>query len=70
MPSSIEELSKRESGVMHVPFYKLDSTVEMVPIPWGGHECWCPKNCPGNHSAAERKLLGPAIVGGKVRRTN
>ena len=29
----------------------------------------CPPNCPGNHSAEERKELGPPIVNGKrVRR--
>lgn len=68
--SQIEALEQREKGVQWVPFYKQDGTVEMVPVPWGGDECWCPKNCPGNHSSADRAKLGPAIVAGKVRRTN
>ena len=59
---------EREQGVTRVPFYRLNGDVEHVFVPWGGHECWCPKNCPGSHSSSDRKLLGPAIVAGKVRR--
>jgi len=67
---SAAEVVEREQGVHYVPFHKLDGTVEMIPVPWGGDECWCPPNCPGNHSSADRKKIGPAIVAGKVRRTN
>jgi len=62
-----EHLIEKGLGT-YVPAFDVEGRAKgayFIPYP-----TQCPKNCPGNHSAAERKELGPAIVGGKVRRTN